>query len=148
MNKKCGIILFDEKKESYLLVFGKKSQKWGFPKGHMEIGETTRETALREFYEETGFVLDNVTFDNTFIIKNNTYFIITISDKKRHLIQKVNYIPDTTEIQFFEWIPKQNLLNMDILSCNFGLKAYINQLKRQTEYSEKLRPILAVHINK
>ena len=113
----------------------------------MEIGETTRETALREFYEETGFILDNVTFDNTFIIKNNTYFIIHISDEKRHLIQKANYIPDTKEIQFFEWIPKQNLLNMDILSCNFGLKAYINRLKKQTDYSEKLRPILAVKIN-
>jgi 8-oxo-dGTP pyrophosphatase MutT (NUDIX family) len=148
MNKKCGIILFDEKKQSYLLVFGKKSQKWGFPKGHMEVGETTRETAIREFYEETGFTLNNVTFDNTFIIKNNTYFVININDEKRHLIQKANYIPDTKEIQFFEWIPKQNMLNMDILSCNFGLKAYINRLKRQPEFSEKLRPLLAVQINK
>ena len=147
MNKKCGIILFDEIKESYLLVFGKKSQKWGFPKGHMEIGETTQETALREFYEETGYILENVKFDKTFIIKNNTYFIVHINDQRRHLIQKANYIPDTKEIQFFEWIPKQNMLSMDILSCNFGLKAYINRLKRQTEYSEMLRPILAVKIN-
>ncbi len=28
--------------------------KWEFPKGGMELGETTRETAAREFAEETG----------------------------------------------------------------------------------------------
>ena len=28
--------------------------KWEFPKGGMELGETTRETAAREFQEETG----------------------------------------------------------------------------------------------
>jgi len=30
--------------------------KWEFPKGGMEPGETTRETAAREFHEETGLV--------------------------------------------------------------------------------------------
>ena len=30
--------------------------KWEFPKGGMESGETTRETAAREFQEETGLV--------------------------------------------------------------------------------------------
>lgn len=30
--------------------------KWEFPKGGMELGETTRETAAREFTEETGLV--------------------------------------------------------------------------------------------
>jgi bis(5'-nucleosidyl)-tetraphosphatase len=30
--------------------------KWEFPKGGMEAGETTRDTAAREFQEETGLV--------------------------------------------------------------------------------------------
>src|SRR5262249_12576414 len=30
--------------------------KWEFPKGGMEAGETTRQTAAREFQEETGLV--------------------------------------------------------------------------------------------
>jgi len=30
--------------------------KWEFPKGGMESGETTRDTAAREFHEETGLV--------------------------------------------------------------------------------------------
>src|SRR3954468_13615217 len=30
--------------------------KWEFPKGGMEAGETFRETAMREFQEETGLI--------------------------------------------------------------------------------------------
>jgi 8-oxo-dGTP pyrophosphatase MutT (NUDIX family) len=30
--------------------------KWEFPKGGMEVGESTRDTAAREFQEETGLV--------------------------------------------------------------------------------------------
>jgi 8-oxo-dGTP pyrophosphatase MutT (NUDIX family) len=146
MNKKCGIILFNEEKKSYLLVYGKKSQKWGFPKGHMELGETTKETALREFYEETGYELKNVPLEKTFVVKNNTYFLTTITNEKKHLIQKAQGIPDDKEIQFFQWVPKANILNMDILTCNFGLKAYILYLKRNHENSEKIRPLLAVKL--
>lgn len=41
----------------YLLVCGKKSGKWSFPKGHMESGETALECARRELYEESGITL-------------------------------------------------------------------------------------------
>ena len=55
MIKKCGIILYNERIQKYFLVYGRKSKKWGFPKGHMENGETEKETTLREFFEETGY---------------------------------------------------------------------------------------------
>jgi len=57
MNKKCGVIMRDNSINQVLLVYGRKSQKWGFPKGHMEYGETEKETALRELKEETGITL-------------------------------------------------------------------------------------------
>ena len=38
----------------HALVIRDPYQKWGLPKGHAEDGETTKETALREVYEETG----------------------------------------------------------------------------------------------
>ncbi|MEG2645856.1 MAG: NUDIX domain-containing protein [Clostridia bacterium] len=54
--KSCGAILYREtaKAVEYLLLFQKRSQTWSFPKGHMEIGETEEQTALREVFEETG----------------------------------------------------------------------------------------------
>ncbi len=37
-----------------LLVRGRLSGKWSFPKGHMEPFESGNECALRELFEETG----------------------------------------------------------------------------------------------
>ena len=50
--KSCGCIIIKNKK--VLLVYEKNRNFWGFPKGHMEDGETEIETALREVKEEVG----------------------------------------------------------------------------------------------
>lgn len=54
----CGAVVFTriDGAPHYLLVRAKDQPEGchGFPKGHMESGETERETALREIFEETG----------------------------------------------------------------------------------------------
>ncbi len=57
--KSCGAAVLRERNgiREYLLVFNKKgdaSGHWGFPKGHIEDGETELECAAREIFEETG----------------------------------------------------------------------------------------------
>jgi len=53
--KKCivagGILIEGEK---VLLIKHKKLNKWLYPGGHVEVNETPREAAEREFQEETG----------------------------------------------------------------------------------------------
>lgn len=43
---------------------------WGFPKGHVEAGETPQQGATRELHEETGLTIlrtiDNVPFEETY----------------------------------------------------------------------------------
>lgn len=53
MEYSCGAVLYRRVrgKVHYVLVLG---AGWGFPKGHMEAGETEKQTALREIREETG----------------------------------------------------------------------------------------------
>ena len=53
--KSCGAVLFTRRGKSirYVIVHQRRGS-WGFPKGHVEEGETERETALREIYEEVG----------------------------------------------------------------------------------------------
>lgn len=51
----CGTVLFTVKNGEilYLLIRAKNDGYCGFPKGHMEKGETEEETAYRETWEET-----------------------------------------------------------------------------------------------
>lgn len=52
----CGAVIFrqEENEKKFLLIRNKRSAHWGFPKGHIEPGETKEETAIREVFEETG----------------------------------------------------------------------------------------------
>ncbi|HAZ09659.1 MAG: hypothetical protein A2047_03510 [Omnitrophica bacterium GWA2_41_15] len=59
MNKEfsAGAVIF--KKESanifFLIIYSSRNKIWGFPKGHLEQGETAKEAAIREIKEEVGF---------------------------------------------------------------------------------------------
>ncbi|MBR3117179.1 MAG: NUDIX domain-containing protein [Bacilli bacterium] len=48
--KSCGVLVFDDNK---ILMVHHNLGHWGFPKGHVEEGETEEETAIREVKEET-----------------------------------------------------------------------------------------------
>ncbi len=52
----CGAVVYCRTggTERYLLIKNRRSSNWGFPKGHVEEGETPEQTALREIREETG----------------------------------------------------------------------------------------------
>jgi 8-oxo-dGTP diphosphatase len=52
--QKAGCILLDIKNKRIGLVYRTKRKDYSFPKGHLEIGETIEECAIRETEEETG----------------------------------------------------------------------------------------------
>ena len=123
MIKKCGIILWNHSKEKVFLVYGKKSSKWGFPKGHMEENETEIETAEREFYEETGYKLKHQLNEKSekYVIRNNIYFIVKLHSED-DLLQETKIIPDQKEIEKSHWFGINELLSMNLSKFNFGLK--------------------------
>ncbi|MBQ9993741.1 MAG: NUDIX domain-containing protein, partial [Clostridia bacterium] len=57
--KSCGAVIFRKRSGNleFLLVKNKKGGNWGFPKGHIEMGETEQDTAKREVLEETGLAI-------------------------------------------------------------------------------------------
>lgn len=54
--KSCGGLIFHKTKQGVrvLLVKNNNGRYWSFPKGHIEKGETEKQTAIREIKEETG----------------------------------------------------------------------------------------------
>lgn len=54
--KSCGAVIFRRRSGNieFLLIKNKKGGNWGFPKGHVENGESEIDTAQREVFEETG----------------------------------------------------------------------------------------------
>ena len=57
--KSCGAVVFTKTsgKIKYLLI-SSPDGIYGFPKGHIKIGETEEETALREVFEETSVKIE------------------------------------------------------------------------------------------
>ncbi len=54
--KSCGAVVFRQTASEleFVAVKSKANGHWGFPKGHVEAGESETETAVREVFEETG----------------------------------------------------------------------------------------------
>ena len=115
-----GCILISPQKK-ILTVKGNLSDKWSFPKGHIESGETSLQCALRELYEETGVVphceySSYKQFKHPIHKKLNTagYFIFYVSQ------EYPIHIFDTYEVAEAKWLSYEELCtingNIDISS--------------------------------
>ena len=80
--KSCGTIVINDNK---VLVIRQKQGFWGFPKGHMELGENEIQTAIRETKEETNLdviIEDETRFCLNYIIEDkqiNKYVVYFIA---------------------------------------------------------------------
>ena len=96
----CGCIIIEN--EKVLLIYD-NNNNWGFPKGHMEEGETEVETAKRETKEETHI---DVSVD-----ESKRYEIEYVTNKKVNrkvvyfLARKLNgkEIPQHGEVDAIKW---------------------------------------------
>lgn len=111
------------------VLMGKRLKKagygtWGFPGGHLEMGESFIAAAKRELEEETGLIADTLEFSS----------LVNTPQADEHYMQ-VNFVvtewhgelvnkePDICEA--WEWFPLDNLPEVF-----FSHKAFIDAYKR------------------
>ena len=93
MERSCGCIIINNNK---VLVVKQVNGDYGFPKGHIEAGETEVECAVRETFEEVGLkvkVDPSLKFSVSYYVHGNTpkratYFISFLDDSEDFVIQE------------------------------------------------------------
>lgn len=109
--KSCGAVIFNDlsNERYFLVVKNTNGRYWGFPKGHIEIGETEEQTALREVKEETNLdvtILDG--FRKTSVyrlfgqVKKKVVIFVAKANSKRVTVQN-------SEIEKFKWLKKDDV---------------------------------------
>ena len=94
MNKEtsAGAVLYKKQNNDFLflLVYSKRNGEWGFPKGHIEKGETEIEAAIREISEETGLVVNEEDFLKDFRFADTYKIKGTLPETKGKIIDKTS----------------------------------------------------------
>ena len=105
-----------------LLVCGRRSGKWSFPKGHKIRSETYLNCALRETQEETGLDLSESTPVAYHKLSVGEYFFFEMEEEVETDVQ------DTTEVIEARWVPLQDIAD---LPCNVDVNNFLSRLTRQ-----------------
>jgi ADP-ribose pyrophosphatase YjhB (NUDIX family) len=89
-----------------LLVRGRRSQKWSFPKGHCKFNETDIECARRELKEETGLEAP-LKYVSVHKLRGGSYFVFAIENAPALNIR------DHWEVEEAAWWPLADLPRLD-----------------------------------
>ena len=119
-NRSFGGIIryYDLTSYRYVLVKGRYTGIWSFPKGHSYTTETPLGCAKREILEETGIQLTEEPLRRE-RLKGGVYFVFHLNGKPENC--ETN---DTFEVEEVRWV---TLEEMRELKVNAGIKEFIER---------------------
>ena len=106
--KSCGCIII---KNGKVLLIKQTEGHWGFPKGHMELGETEIETAKREVKEETNIDVE-INKDKRYVLEYTTDKGI-FKEVVLFIAKKINGDEryQVSEIKTMEWLTYKDAID-------------------------------------
>lgn len=123
--KSCGAVVFTRVDgDIKYVIIQSLAGYYGFPKGHMEAGESEKQTALREVYEETGLtvhILDDFRYVDAYMIlakpgvmKQVVYFVAEYENQKlRHQPEEllgITLMSFEEALDAFQWESSKKIL--------------------------------------
>jgi 8-oxo-dGTP pyrophosphatase MutT (NUDIX family) len=108
-----------------LLVRGRKSKKWSFPKGHKNRGETYIDCAVRETYEEAGVDLEGVLPIAYQRLSVGEYYFYDLPSEITPSIR------DTEEITEARWMSVDDMRGEP---CNVDVNNFLSRLRRNSAF--------------
>lgn len=109
-----GAILLNNFNET-VVIKGRRSLMWSFPKGHGEYRELPLEACIRELREETGIDLKGSQPDDEIRFRSGTYFVFFVNER-------FPLIPeDTKEVMEAMWTP---ISRLSYLTGNKDLRSF------------------------
>lgn len=131
-----GVLIKDNK-----ILLTKGEEEYSLPGGHSQIGETSSETVIREFKEETGFDVEPInvisTYENFWSWDSKKchqlciFYRVNLKDETQELIS----CPDTNEPKFV-WVDLEELNNIKLYPLGIA-KLITNQVVNNTHYIYK-----------
>ena len=134
--RKQTTLCYIEKDNKYLMLHRTKKEKddnydkWIGIGGKIEEGETPKECILREAKEETGLILNKVTFRGIVYFRNDFY-----PDEDMYLFTSKDFSGTIKECDegVLEWIDKEDLYNLTLWE---GDKIFLEALKKNEDFFE------------
>jgi len=120
INKKAGVFIYDSLRKKVLIVQS-KGNLWGMPKGTFENGESSKDCAIRETFEETGIILSYDQLGKCFHIYDQAnYFFINMSLRDVEIKQSIDN--DVSGIGWINIHCLQHLVHNKIIKLNHHAK--------------------------
>jgi 8-oxo-dGTP pyrophosphatase MutT (NUDIX family) len=126
--KVCGTIVYSSK-NNILVVQGRKTNKWSFPKGHRYECEGEFECAIRETEEETGLILDS-NYERIENLPTGVYYVYRLQDEpalEPH---------DLKEVMDARWVAPDELR---YYYNNYDLRAFFCEKRAMREQKKQVR---------
>ena len=126
-----GIIRrMDGPEPKFLIVKGRRTGIWSFPKGHARKEEHPLDCAKREIFEETGYPLHGLDHPHPRLqrLKGGIYYLFDLTSHFSSLTisPMVEPLPtDTDEIEEARWVTREE---MTYLIVNSGIKDFLERV--------------------
>ena len=133
----CGVIQVGDK---ILIDNCDNAPFWGYPGGHVELGESTREAVVREVKEEIGVdaeIIKNLASIQLFFTREDGkpfheigfYYLMKANIEPKNLTIEENDKGKLRKHQF-RWVTKEELKNLDVRPTELK-KVILNDLENQ-----------------